>query len=146
MPTAARLVGAVCLGALGWVGSDLIRPFMPDETAFGWFNHVNLVLGVMCGWFVLGSRAGRGWGEAISNGLTGLFALVFWGFFIQSFNLMLKQSLDKRYDGPVEALISIFTNAVEFGQYLGDPMLIGVLLVGGMACGMVTELAARRWT
>ncbi len=146
MPTAGRLVGAVSLGALGWFGSDMVRPLMPDYTSFGWFNYVNLVLGILCGWFVMGSRAGRGWGEAISNGLTGLFALVFWGFFAQSFNLMLKQSLEKRFEGPVEAILGMFKNAAEYAAYLVDPMLIATLTVGGMASGLVTEIAARRWS
>ncbi|MFY9240349.1 MAG: TrgA family protein [Roseovarius sp.] len=146
MPTAGRLVGAVSLGALGWFGSDMVRPLMPDYTSFGWFNYVNLGLGILCGWFVMGSRAGRGWGEAISNGLTGLFALVFWGFFAQSFNLMLKQSLDKRFDGPVEAIFGMFKNAAEYASYLVDPMLIATLTVGSMACGLITEIAARRWS
>ena len=33
MPTAARLVAALSLGALGWIASDLVRPLMPEGTA-----------------------------------------------------------------------------------------------------------------
>jgi hypothetical protein len=146
LPTAARLVAAIALGVLGWFGSDLVRPLMPPHTAFGWFNYVNAVLGVLCGWFVIGSRAGRGYAEALANGLTGVLALIIWGFFAQSFNLMLKQSLEKKFDGPVEAIVGIFRNAMDYGQYLIDPMLIGALLVGGMICGLLAEMASRRWT
>ncbi|HEY9038944.1 MAG TPA: TrgA family protein [Roseovarius sp.] len=146
LPTAARLVAAISLGVLGWVGSDMVRPLMPPHTAFGWFNYVNAVLGVLCGWFVIGSRAGRGYAEALANGLTGVLALIIWGFFAQSFNLMLKQSLEKKYDGPVDAIVGIFDNALDYAQYLIDPMLIGSLLVGGMICGLLAEIASRRWT
>lgn len=146
LPTAARLVAAISLGVLGWIGSDLVRPLMPPHTAFGWFNYVNAVLGVLCGWFVIGSRAGRGYAEALANGLTGILALVIWGFFVQSFNLMLKQSLEKKFEGPVEAIVGIFDNALDYGQYLVDPLLIGQLLVGGLICGLLAEMAARRWT
>ncbi len=146
LPTAARLVAAIALGVLGWFGSDLVRPLMPPHTAFGWFNYVNAVLGVLCGWFVIGSRAGRGYAEALANGLTGVLALIIWGFFAQSFNLMLKQSLEKKFDGPVEAIVGIFRNAMDYGQYLIDPVLIGALLVGGMICGLLAEIASRRWT
>ncbi|PVA11002.1 tellurium resistance protein [Pelagivirga sediminicola] len=146
LPTAARLVAAIALGALGWLASEMVRPLMPPQTAFGWFNYVNLALGVLCGWFVIGSRAGRGYGEALANGLTGVLALIIWGFFVQSFNLMLKQSMEGKFDGPVEAIVGIFNNAIDYAQYLIDPALIGTLLVGGMICGLLAEMAARRWT
>ncbi|MEB8388501.1 TrgA family protein [Rhodobacteraceae bacterium KMM 6894] len=146
MPTAARLVAALSLGGLAWLASDMVRPLMPPETAFGWFNYVNLALGLLCGWFIMGSRAGRGYTEAFGNGLTGVLALIFWAFFAQSFNLMLKQALDKKFEGPVEAIVAIFDNALDYAQFLGDAMLIGTLLGGGIICGFLAEFAARRWT
>lgn len=146
MPTAARLVSAICLGALGWIASEMIRPLMPPETAFGWFNWVNVGLGALCGWFVLGPRSGHGYNEAIGAGLTGLGALVFWAFFAQSFWKMIDMSLDRRYDGPVEALIGIFENAMDYGQYLIDVPLIATLIVGGILSGFIAEYVARRWT
>ncbi len=146
LPTAARLVAAIALGVLGWVGSEMIRPLMPPHTSFGWFNYVNVALGVLCGWFVIGSRAGRGYAEALANGLTGVLALIIWAFFAQSFNLMLKQSLEQKFDGPVEALVAIFSNALDYARFLVDPALIATLLVGGMICGLLAEYAARRWT
>jgi hypothetical protein len=146
MPTATRLVSALCLGGLGWIASEMIRPLMPPETAFGWFNWVNVALGVLCGWFVLGPRSGRGYGEAIGAGLTGLGALVFWALFAQSFYEMISRSLDRRYDGPVEALIGIFENAMELGQHVIDLPLIATLIGGGILSGFVAEFVARRWT
>lgn len=146
LPTAARLVAALSLAALGWLASDLVRPLMPPHTAFGWFNYVNAVLGLLCGWFVIGSRAGRGYTEALANGLTGVAALVFWAFFAQSLNLMLKQAMENKYDGPVEAILGIFTNAVDYAQFLVDPVLIGALLIGGMLCGLLAEATSRRWS
>lgn len=146
MPTAARLVAALSLGGLAWLASDMVRPLMPPQTAFGWFNYVNLALGLLCGWFIMGSRAGRGYTEAFGNGLTGVFALVFWAFFAQSFNLMLKQALDKKFEGPVEAIIAIFKNALDYALFLGDVPLIATLLIGGIVCGLLAEFAARRWS
>lgn len=146
MPTAARLASALSLGGLAWLASDMVRPLMPPETAFGWFNYVNLALGLLCGWFIMGGRAGRGYAEAIGNGLTGVLALVFWAFFAQSFNLMLKQALEKNFDGPVEALVAVFGNALDYAQFLGDATLIGTLLIGGIASGLLAEFVARRWS
>ena len=61
MPTMGKLAAAIGLGIVGWVGSELFRPLMPDDTNFGWFNYVNVVLGVVCGWRVTGTRLGRGY-------------------------------------------------------------------------------------
>ena len=77
MPTIARLVAALCLAAIGWIGSEIVRPTMPPETNFGWFNYVNAAIGLFCGWTVIGSRLGTGFSDAISTGLTGVGAMVF---------------------------------------------------------------------
>ncbi|SEK54456.1 hypothetical protein SAMN05443999_101633 [Roseovarius azorensis] len=146
MPTAAKLAAAAGLGMVGWIASDMIRPLMPSDTSFGWFNHVNLVLGFLCGWVVIGKRVGRGWAEAFSAGLTGTGALVVWGLFAQSFNEMLKRSLDRRYDDPIEGVTAVFELAVEFGSYLLNGPLIGFLCVGGILTGLVAEWVARRWS
>ncbi|NCQ22862.1 MAG: tellurium resistance protein [Rhodobacteraceae bacterium CG17_big_fil_post_rev_8_21_14_2_50_63_15] len=146
MPTTAKLVAAIGLGIVGWVGSDMIRPLMPADTSFGWFNYVNLVLGALCGWVVTGKRVGFGWAEGFSAGLTGVGALVVWGLFAQSFAEMLSRSLDRRYTGPVEGLTAMVELAVEFGTYLLNGPLIGFLCVGGILTGLVAEWVARRWS
>lgn len=146
MPTAAKMAAAVFLGAVAWYASELIRPLMPDGTDFGWFNFVNLALGLLCGWFVIGTRVGRSYFESFSAGLTGMAALVFWALFLQSFNEMLKLALQRRYEGPVEAIVAIFEIGVDFGSHLLDAKLIIVLLVGGIASGVIAEWASRRWS
>lgn len=146
MPTPAKLIAAIGLGAVGWIGSDLIRPLMPPDTNFGWFNYVNLALGLVCGWVVTGKRVGHGYAEGFSAGLTGLGALVFWALFAQSLNEMLERALDRRYDGPVEGIIAMFELAAEFGAYLLDGPLIAFLCLGGILTGIVAEWVARRWS
>lgn len=146
MPSSARLISALALGALGWIASDMIRPLMPPATNFGWFNYVNLAIGLVCGWFVIGSRTGTGYVDAISIGLTGAAALVFWGLFAQAFNLMLAQSLDRNYKGPIDAIIGMFNNALDYGAYMLNGPLIATLAGGGIAIGLLAEFVARRWT
>lgn len=146
MPTTSKLVAAACLGIVGWIASDMIRPLMPPDTSFGWFNQVNFVLGLLCGWVVTGKRVGFGWAEGFSAGLTGMGALVAWGLFAQSFYEMLMRSLDRRYGGPVEGLTAMFELAVEFGSYLLNGPLIGFLCLGGILTGLISEWVARRWS
>lgn len=146
MPTMGKLAAAIGLGILGWVGSDLFRPLMPEDTNFGWFNYVNSVLGVICGWRVTGSRLGRGYAEGFSAGLTGVGALVFWAVLLQSLNEMLKRALENRYDGAIEGLTSMFELASKYVMTMLDGTLIGVLLTGGVLVGVLSEWVARRWS
>lgn len=146
MPTAAKITAAIILGAVAWYTSELIRPLLPEGTDFGWFNYVNLALGLLCGWFVVGTRVGRTYIESFSAGLTGVAALVFWGLFLQSFNEMLRLALERRYDGPVEAIVAVFEIGVDFGLTLIDVNVIASLLVGGIVAGVLAEWSSRRWS
>ncbi len=104
MPTAGRGVAAVLMAVLAWYASDMYRTLMPESTNFGRFNEVNVVIGLVSGWFVIGSRLRRGYPYATGTGLTCVARLVFWAILIQRCNEMLKLALNRRYEGPVEAV------------------------------------------
>lgn len=145
MPTAAKLVAALCLAALGYVVSDLIRPLLPASTHFGLFNYVNALIGLVMGWRVVGRRAGRGMSAAIGNGFTGTVALVFWGLFVQATNEMVRRSFARHFDSMVEAIAAIFEHMVEYGEIMLDAKVVVALLLGGIATGILAEIAAGRW-
>ena len=140
------MAAAFCLAGVAWYASQVFRPLMPPETDFGYFDMVNVALGLLCGWIVVGKRVGRSYLESFSAGLTGIAAFVVWGLFVQSFNEMLKHALQRRYEGPVEGIVAIFEIGVDFGQYLLDVKLITVLVIGGIITGVVAEWASRRWS
>jgi len=54
-------------------------------------------------------------------------------------------ALDRRYDGPVEGIMAIFTIAVDYGAVMIDTPLIVLLVAGGIVIGLLGELVARRW-
>jgi hypothetical protein len=145
MPSAARLVAAVGLAVLAFIASGMIMPLMPESTDFGYFTIVNMVLGVLCGWFVMGKRAGRGTTAAINNGFTGMVSLVFWGLFVQGCNEMVRLAMRNRYDNAFEAVIAIFELMAEYGMVLLNGPLILVLVFGGVIVGLLTEHASRKW-
>lgn len=145
MPTFGKLAAAIGLGVLGWIGSDLFRPLMDEATNFGWFNYVNAGLGLLCGWRVTGRRLGLGYATGISAGLTGMAAMVFWALFVQSFNEMLRLTLDGRITGVMNGLKRMFELGTEYGLVMLDGTLIGVLLAGGFLTGVIAEWAERRW-
>ena len=145
MPDAARLVAAISLAIIAFIVSGQIMPLMPEGMDFGYFTWVNVAIGVVVGWIVMGKRAGRGITPAINNGLTGVVALVFWGLFVQGCYEMFDLAMHNRYDGPFEAVGAIFKIGLEYGIVMLEANIIITLLVGGVLAGLATEFAWRNW-
>lgn len=145
MPTAARLVAAVSLALIAFIVSGQIVTLMPEGTVFGYFLPVNIGLGLLTGWIIMGPRAGNGTTAAINNGITGVIALLFWGLFVQGVFEMVNRAMKNRYDGPFDAISGALKISVDYGMQILVPMVILTLLIGGVVAGFATEFAARRW-
>ncbi len=145
MPTASRLVAALCLLVIAFLVSSMIINNGEEGKSYGWFTYVNMLLAVACGWIVMGKRAGRGWTAAVNNGLTGVAALVFWGLFVQGTYEMFSQAMRHRYGGPFEALLEIFKIGVAYGEQLLPSEILITLGIGAVVSGILTEIAFRRW-
>ncbi len=145
MPTAAKVVAAILFAALAWVTSEMIKPLFPDERNVGRFSEVNAVIGLFVGWIVAGSRAKTTLANAVSYGLTATVALVFWSLLLQSFGEMIRFSLNKRYDGPAEAVIGVFSLMYEYGMLMAELHVIATLVIGGILAGLITEFFGRRF-
>ncbi|MDQ2092967.1 TrgA family protein [Rhodalgimonas zhirmunskyi] len=146
MPTFARVTAAVCLAALAFYVSGMVIETMPEKSNWGDFQLVNAVIGLLVGWFILGSRVGVDYITSIGIGFTGMLALVFWCLFFYAFREMISLSLDRRFDGPVEAVVGVFQIGLEYGAVLVQPMIMLVLLLGGAAAGLISEFVNRRWS
>ena len=145
MPTAARLMAAVCLAVVGYIISEMVKPLMPESTDFGYFVPLNITLGILVGWIVMGRRAGRGTTSAINNGLTGVFVLMLWGVGIQACNEMVRLAMRNRYDGPFEAIIDTFQIGAEFAMTIATVPIGVALVVAAVISGLLTEFADNRW-
>ncbi len=145
MPTAARLMGAVCLAFVAYVISYMVMPLMPESTDFGNFVPLNIILGLLAGWFVMGRRAGRGTTAAINNGLAGVFVLMLWGIAVQSCVEMFRLAMRNRYDGAFEALAAIFEIGAEYAVIIATVPIGIALLISAVVSGLLTEFAGNRW-
>lgn len=145
MPSAGRFVGALFFACIAWFVSEMFKPLLPDGTNFGKFSEYNAALGAMVGWAMLGLRSHGSRNASISAGLTASAALVFWALFLYSVSEMLKLSLRKAYEGPVEALVGVFQLMIEHILLMATPEIIITLVVGGIVAGMVSGWAERRW-
>ena len=146
MPTAARLTAALSLMLIAFIVSGQVMPLMPEGTDFGYFTWVNMAIGFLTGWIVMGKRAGRGGVWAINNGVTGVAAMVFWALFVQGCYEMVRLAMRNRYDGPFEAVMAIFAIGIDYAMtVLSAPNILVTLLVGALAAGYATEFAKARW-
>lgn len=146
MPSAGRIVGAILVGLLAWYVSELYKPLMQEGTDFGHFSIYNAALGVLLGWVMLGYRAHSFRRSSVSAGLTAVAALVFWGLCLHSIAEMLKLSLRKAYDGPVEAVIGVAQLMIKYGAIMATPEMLVTLIVGGCVTGYLSGWAEQRWT
>lgn len=145
MPTAARLVAALCLAIVGYILSEMIKPLMPESTDFGYFVQVNMILGIAAGWVIMGPRAGRGFTAAINNGIAGVFILVLWGVLVQACYEMFRLAMRNRYDGAFEALAAVFQIMVDYALIMATVPIGIAMLVSAVIIGPVVDFAANRW-
>ncbi|PYE85509.1 TrgA family protein [Pseudoroseicyclus aestuarii] len=146
MPTAARLVAALMLGALGWEIAGWISPVLPASVrmapqAAPWIGGG---LGLVVGWR-LGRHPARGLLAWAGQGLTLVAVLVFWMLLTCATLLMGALSLRGRYDTPLEALEAAVRLMGEMAGPLLAPRALGLLLAWALLTGLVTGLARRWW-
>ena len=145
MPTAARLVAALCLALVAVAVSVQVMARMTEVADFGYFVPVNAGLGLVCGWVVMGRHTRMGWVGAVNNGIAGVAVLVFWGLVVQGGNEMFRLAMNRRYHGPIEAIYAVFEISVGYAQILLAPAILATLLAGAVVAGVATEFAGRAW-
>lgn len=145
MPTAARLVAAAGLALIAFIVSGQVIPLLPEGMDVGYFTPINMAVGAVSGWVVMGKRAGRGTVPAINNGLGGVAVMLFWALFIYACLEMFDRAMRNRYGGPFEAVAAIFELIAEYGLLILVGNIIATVLIGGVLTGLATEAASKRW-
>ncbi len=147
MPTAARLVAAILFALLFWLVSQLALPqfALAEEADPRGFVMINTLAGLVLGWQLAGSGAGRRrWSGAVNQGLTTMIATVFVALFLHGMVRMVALSLRKYYDGPAEAVIGVFALMIEIGRTAATSQVITVLVLGAVVLGIAVEWVGRR--
>ena len=145
MPTAAKLVAAIWFAIVGWLAANAHIPALGESAAYGAFREITAMIGFACGWRVMGALAGQGMNEAIGTGLRTSVTLVFFALLGFSTYHMILQSTKMVYDGPMEAVLGIFQFMMENAKAMLTVNELGILAIGGVAGGIVTEWSSRRW-
>jgi hypothetical protein len=145
MPDRAKVMGALCLCAMAYILSEMVKPQFLEDYNFGYFTYVNMLLGLIVGWTFMGKRAGFGVVPAINNGLTGILALLLLAVSIQSANEMLRPAMRLRYDGPFEAVLAIIPIGLDYTVLISTVPFWGTALIGGALSGLIVEAVWQRW-
>ena len=144
MPTAAKLVAAITFAALAYLNAHVFIPSLPEGTQLEWFREITALIGLVCGWLVMGGLVGASYGEAISSGIRTSITVAFFALLGFAIYEMLQRSMSMMYDGPMEAVLAVFDLMFYYGKMMMTLDVIGVLLVGGAVGGVVTEWVGRR--
>ncbi|QQA41532.1 TrgA family protein [Pelagovum pacificum] len=146
MPTFARLAAAIFYAALAWYVSEyLIEPMLPEDADPGRFAEFTAVVGLFCGWSIVGSRAGLGFAAMMGVGLTGAVITLLWAVFLLSFYEMILDSLNMLYPGPMAAVVDVFDKMVVHLTFISTYEIWGTILGVGIIGGIVTEIAGRTY-
>ncbi|KQI69827.1 hypothetical protein AN189_04910 [Loktanella sp. 3ANDIMAR09] len=145
MPTAGKLTGAILYAVLAGGLAYLTGPLFDAGRAPGFWYPLCIVAGLLCGWRIMGARVGQGYSIAIGTALTAAGAVVFWALLILSGHTMITRSMRGQYDGPMDALISTFGLMAGYGQQFATPVVIGVLVLGGLIAGLITEAVGSKY-
>ena len=146
MPTAAKIVGAICFALFGAVAAEMVKPALPEGTQFGLFVPICAVIGLLNGWLVMGRLTGHGYRDAMGSGVRTAITIVVWALLVFSIYEMILRSMHvNRYDGPMEAVTAAFGLMLDYGKVLLTPIILGTFLVGGLIGGAITEWAGKRW-
>lgn len=147
MPTAAKLVAAVTFAIVAFLAADQYAAVIPDGRPPGVLREVSAIVGLLCGWFILGNflMTPRGQVEAMGTGMRTSVTLAF--ILLMAFAVwdMLGRALDGRYRNPLESILDIFGRALVLGKPIFTPGVLGVLLLGGLIGGALAHFASRRW-
>lgn len=143
-PTAPKLIAGLLFAALAWWLSDLMRPYMPMERPLPMLGPLAAGAGFLCGWNVVGRKAGRGYVSAIGLGWTAAAATGFWTITIWAGYEMVQRSISRFYREPMEALLAWVRLSLDFAAYLLHVTPLASAVVGAAFCALVTEYLARR--
>ncbi len=145
MPTAGRLAAALAFFIYGWSIALQATPLFPEGNPPNYILPLSIIVSVLIGWRVVGTRAGRGLSSAIGIGLTAAFLYVLWMVFLISFWDMIKRSLRLFYRGPMEAVVDVFDLMMQFTLRMADINLVFSIFVGAVICALIAEYFGRRY-
>lgn len=144
MPTASKLVGALLFAALGFVASVLALPMLEGLTVNPNTPQINAVIGFCMGWFIAGPRAGGGFRDGMSNGVTTTVIGLLTVLGTHGTIFALRASWRGRFRDPTDAMEAMVDYMLQSALRLVHPQEILLLGLGGIGIGLLLEFTHSR--
>lgn len=145
MLTASRVVAGVVFAVVTWFACEFVKQNLPEDTNAGLFSEISAALAFVLAWRIAGPNQRIGYGAALSNGITTSVAITICVTFMHAGIEMIRESMKLRYDGPMDAIVSMFSLAGQYAMLAATTMPIATMVVGGFLGGLIVEWASRRW-
>lgn len=145
MPTAAKLIAIIVLAITGILTAGEIKPLLPEGQPTKWLYQVCIIVPIVCGWRVVGRLIGKGYKLSINVGIYATVVASFFSVLTFAIAETLKRSTRKAYDGPMEAIVSMFGVVLEYGVLLFNPGPGLYLVVCALIVGPMAEYGHRKW-
>jgi len=145
MPTAAKLIGALLLFGVGWAAALGAIATLPDGMPARYFPVTIALIGFWQGWVVIGGHAGQGLRVGAGHGLRAAVQMAVVGLAVFALREMFLRAGNLRYAGAGEATVAALELFVEYALQSLTVPIWGVVILGGLAAGAISEVAARHW-
>ena len=147
MPTAAKLFAAAVIAIVAAVAAHLYALDLPEGRPAGLLREVSALVGVACGWMIMGAAAHRSRSrvDAMGTGIRTSVTIVVLVVLIFAIAEMMGRAFKGRYKTPLDAILGVFEQALLLVPPLAQPDILGVLLLGGLIGGAVAHWAGQRW-
>ncbi len=147
MPTAAKFVAALFFAGLAYLMVDAYRLTLPEGMQVGRLVEGSVAIGLLCGWLIVGTKVGQGFGRAWGLGVRTSITTVVYVTVIFAIVVMIERAMAGRYGGsPMEAVVASIALVLEYGADMLDQRFLLTMLVGGALGGLITEGISRRWS
>jgi hypothetical protein len=143
--TAGKLVSGLCFGVVTYFATGFLLAVMPEMQQSPYTAPAGAFVGFVIGWRVMGDLLGVDLRGAARRGIGTSIWISVWGVVLLSTAEMLKRATEHRVGKVSDAVGRVFEIMVEIGVHMIDMQVVGTLVLGGMAAGIISELANRRW-
>jgi len=146
MPTAAKLICAFAMAAVGYVSSEIVvLQTLEEGVRVGWFQEYNALLGFFFGWRLLGRMVGETISISMMNGLFVGGLLMALALVSQGFYTMITESLELSYDSPEKALDGMLNFTAAYAVQIFDGVVLGFHFGLSVIAGLIGHFTARHW-
>ena len=147
LPTAARLIGGLAMATLGYITmsafirsggtvSGGIPDFVPWVTAGCFF---------LAGWNYLGTHVGYGGRQSIMAGLKATVVGMLISSSVLAALMMARAFILGQYFDPYKAVFDWIRLIFDLVVLSINPIMIGILVIGGAVVGAITGFTNARW-